>query len=81
MGFVWVDVEDQAALVDGIDVEDFPTILVASDQGPQFYGPLPPQPDVLFRLVQAQLADESPVFLHDPKLRALLGRLRKSTAA
>jgi thioredoxin 1 len=77
--FVWVDVEDQAALLDAIDVENFPTVLVASDQGPQFYGPLPPQPDVLSRLVQAQVADESPVFLNDPKLSALLARLRELT--
>jgi thioredoxin 1 len=75
--FVWVDVEDQAELVDGIDVENFPTVLVASDRGPLFYGPLPPQREVLFRLVQAQVAAESPVFLHNPKLSALLARLRE----
>ena len=28
--FVWVDVEDEADLVDSIDVEDFPTLLIAS---------------------------------------------------
>ena len=27
---VWVDVEDEADLVDPIDVEDFPTLLIAS---------------------------------------------------
>lgn len=80
MRFVWVDVEDQAALVDGIDVENFPTVLIASDQGPRFFGPLTSQPDVLSRLVRAQVVDEHPTLLQDPKLNELLARLRELTA-
>ena len=78
--FVWVDIEDQAALVDGVDVENFPTILIASDQGPLFFGILTPQPDVLSRLVRAEVADEYPTLLQDPKLNELLARLRAMTA-
>ena len=78
--FVWVDVEDQAALVDGIDVENFPTVLVASDQGLRFFGPLTPQPDVLSRLVRAQVVDEPTTLLQDPRLGELLAHLRKVTA-
>lgn len=80
MRFVWVDVEDQAALVDGIDVENFPTVLIASDQGPRFFGPLTSQPDVLSRLVRAHVVDEHPTLLQDPKLNELLARLRELTA-
>ena len=80
MRFVWVDVEDQAALVDGIDVENFPTLLIASDQGPRFFGPLTPQPDVLSRLVRAQVIDEHPTLMQDPKLNELLARLRELIA-
>jgi thioredoxin 1 len=76
MRFVWVDVEDQAALVDGIDVESFPTVLIASDKGPHFFGPLTPQPDILLRLVRAHVVDEPRTFLQDPNLCALLTRLR-----
>ena len=72
--FVWVDVEDQAALVDGIEVENFPTVLIASDRGPRFFGALTPQPDILLRLVRAQIGDEAAALLQDPKLNALLAR-------
>ena len=78
--FVWVDIEDQAALVDGIDVENFPTVLIASDQGPRFFGPLTPQPDILSKLVRAQVVDGSPTRLQDNKLNELLARLRELLA-
>jgi len=76
--FVWIDVEDQADLVDGIDVENFPTVLIASSEGPLFLGPLTPQPDILMRLVQAHVSGESRVLLQDPHLSTLLARLRSS---
>lgn len=76
--FLWIDVEDQAALVDGVDVENFPTVLIACDDGPLFLGPLTPQPDILVRLVQAHLSGESRAFLQDPHLSTLLARLRLS---
>ena len=78
--FVWIDVEDQATLVDGIDVENFPTILIASDEGPRFFGPMKPLPDILVRLVQAHVVDESGTYIKDPNLNALLARLRLSTS-
>lgn len=74
--FVWVDVEDQAALVDGIDVENFPTVLIASGEGPLFLGPLTPQRDILVRLVRSHLAGESGTLLQDSDLSALVARLR-----
>ena len=74
--FVWIDVEDQAALVEGIDVENFPTVLIASSEGPLFLGPLTPQPDILARLVRAHLSGEPRAYLRDPHLTTLLARLR-----
>lgn len=51
--FFWVDVEDQADLVDPIDVVDFPTILLVRGKTPLFFGPLTPQAETLSRLVRA----------------------------
>jgi len=51
--FVWVDVEDSAALVDQIDVENFPTILIGEGERPRFFGAITPQPEVLLRLIAA----------------------------
>jgi len=58
--FVWVDVEDEADLVDPIDVEDFPTLLIASGGQARFFGTLTPHLETLRRLVQSQLDSPSP---------------------
>jgi len=76
MHFVWVDVEDDAALVDGIDVDNFPTLFIASPRGAQFFGALTPQRDILVRLVQAHAGEASDNRLQVAALDALLARLR-----
>ena len=56
--FVWVDIEDEADALGDIDVEDFPTLLVARGDSVLFFGPLTPQPPTLARLVRSALAGE-----------------------
>jgi thioredoxin 1 len=53
--FVWVDVEDHADLVDPIEVEDFPTLLIARGDSTQFFGTVTPQVETLKRMIQAML--------------------------
>ena len=72
--FVWVDVEDEADLVDPIDVEDFPTLLIASAGQARFFGTLTPHLETLRRLVQAMLISPSPA-LPDARVQALTQRL------
>jgi len=72
--FVWVDVEDEADLVDPIDVEDFPTLLIASGGQARFFGTLTPHLETLRRLVQAQLDSPSPAH-PDATVQALAQRL------
>jgi thioredoxin 1 len=50
--FLWVDVEDEADLIDPIEVEDFPTILIAKDQNSLFFGTVLPHMETLERLIQ-----------------------------
>jgi len=76
MRFVWVDVEEQAEVVDGIDVDNFPTVLIASGEGLLFFGPLTPQPDILVRLIRAHAVDNPRTLLQDPNLSVLLAHLR-----
>jgi thioredoxin 1 len=52
--FVWVDVEDEADLIDPIEVEDFPTILIANKGKPLFFGTVLPHMETLERLIQAK---------------------------
>ncbi len=73
--FVWVDVEDESDLVDPIEVENFPTLLMASRQGVQFFGPVMPHLETLQRLVETQLAPGVPMQPQEPMVAALAQRL------
>ena len=76
MRFVWVDIEDEADFVDPIEVENFPTLLIASAAGPQFFGPLTPHKETLVRLLRAQAEAPAAPALPDADLQALAQRLR-----
>jgi thioredoxin 1 len=54
--FEWVDVEDDEAIAGDLDVETFPTLLIADGRQARFLGPLLPQAAVLERLL-ASLRD------------------------
>ena len=53
MRFAWVDVEDHADIADGFDVETFPTIVIASQAGTRFVGPMLPHAATLARMLTA----------------------------
>ena len=80
MTFVWVDVEDHADWVDPIEVENFPTLLMAQGTTPLFFGTLTPHVETLRRLIQSQLKD--PVAMKGDtamgsQVQALVIRLRQ----
>jgi thiol-disulfide isomerase/thioredoxin len=56
--FAWVDVEDEADALGDVDVEDFPTLLIADAVGERFLGPVTPQPQTAERLIRGALAGE-----------------------
>jgi thioredoxin-like negative regulator of GroEL len=74
--FVWLDIEDQAELVGDIDVETFPTVLLADAQGTRFFGPLTPQANTLARLLDSLQGDSLQSSPHLPATRQLLQALR-----
>ena len=76
--FVWVDVEDQSDLVDPIDVDDFPTLLIARGDGPVFFGPVRPQVEALERLLQDRLANAGARLAGRPEVGDFVSRLRAS---
>jgi thiol-disulfide isomerase/thioredoxin len=71
----WVDVEDEADLLHPLEVENFPTLLLAVGTEPRFFGPLPPQPALLERLIRARLQDATAPALTEPAVIALLERI------
>lgn len=56
--FVWVDVEDEADALGDLDIEDFPTLLIAQGDRTLFLGAVTPQPQTAERLVRSALDGE-----------------------
>ena len=75
--FAWVDIEDESELVGDLDIEDFPTILIARGEHLLFLGAVMPHARTLERLVESALDDQlgsTPDDL-EPDARALPRRL------
>lgn len=76
---VWLDIEDEADLVGAVDVENFPTLLIARGSQVLFFGTVTPHLSTLTRLVQAavdgatHLGGEPP----DAAVRELAARLQQ----
>lgn len=79
--FMWVDIEDEADLVDPIEVENFPTILIATPHQVLFFGTVTPHLQTLQRLIESQLADSTRPLPASPELDGLLHRLWQRTPA
>lgn len=57
MRFVWLDVEDREDVAGDLDIETFPSILVAQGNQARFLGPVLPQAGVLARMLQSLPGD------------------------
>jgi thioredoxin 1 len=70
--FLWLDVEDEADLLDDYDVENFPTVLIQRDEHVLFFGTMLPHHELLQRTVEsfhAQSVDESRRYANSDPLR------------
>lgn len=74
--FAWLDIEDQADLVGDVDVETFPTLLLADAQGTRFFGPVTPQANTLARLLESLENSSLQVAPHLPATAQLLQALQ-----
>lgn len=72
--FDWVDVEDEADALGDVDIETFPTLLIARGGEPLFFGPLPPAQAQLERLIGSLLEHTEPARVA-PEAGPLLQRL------
>jgi thiol-disulfide isomerase/thioredoxin len=59
--FLWVDVEDKADLIDPIEVENFPTILIAKDDNAVFFGTVLPHIETLERLIVVKSSENAAI--------------------
>jgi thiol-disulfide isomerase/thioredoxin len=53
--FSRLDIEDEADLLDPVEVENFPTVLLVRGDRVLFFGTITPQPSTLARLVEGAL--------------------------
>lgn len=74
--FLWIDVEDEADLLHPLDVENFPTLLLAVGDEPRFFGPVTPQAQTLERLIRAQIEDATAPALASRAVADLVARIR-----
>ena len=58
--FRWIDIEDESELVDPMEVENFPTILIVAGTQARFFGPVMPHLETLRRLIQSQQGETGP---------------------
>jgi len=78
--FVWLDVEEQADLLGDLDVETFPTLLLADAGGTRFFGPLTPQASTLSRLLESLHSGGLQTAPHTPVVRQLLEAVQAAPA-
>lgn len=78
--YAWIDVEDHDAVLGNLDVENFPTLLIARGNDVLFYGTVLPHARTLARLVQNALDGEFTP-LAAPELQGLPARVRAALPA
>lgn len=79
--FDWVDVEDEADAMGDVDIETFPTLLVAQGTQVRFFGPVQPSAVQVARLLDSLLADPRGASGNGAEAGALLHRLQAGVLA
>ena len=75
--FAWVDVEDHDEVMGHVDVENFPTLMIARGDEVLFFGTITPHAQTLARLVQSAVnGDLKPV--HNAEVEGLPQRVREA---
>jgi hypothetical protein len=74
--FLWVDIEDHAAVLENVDVESFPTLLLSYSDRICFWGAVPPYSTNAMKLIdRVQLG--SVLSITDNEIKKLDKRLRE----
>lgn len=75
MRFVWLDVEDREDVAGDMDIETFPSLLIAQGNQAKFLGPVLPQTQVLARMLQSLPNDPAAKPVDAQEAQQLLQRL------
>ena len=72
----WVDIEDHDDVLGDLDVQSFPTLLIARGNEALFFGAVTPHAQTLQRLVQGALGGELAVLRGGDEVRSLVARVQ-----
>jgi thioredoxin 1 len=75
--FAWLDIEDESDLLGDIDIENFPTILVAHGRTPHFFGTVLPHVGQLQKLLSSVKTNDAPLREPDRDVSALAARIEE----
>ena len=75
--FAWIDVENEADALGELDIDNFPTLLIAEAETLRFLGVVTPQPQTAERLIKSAIAGE----LVAPADAELVARVRAIVAS
>jgi hypothetical protein len=73
--YAWIDIEEDAEWMGDLDVENFPTLLIAHGDAVQFFGTVPPYAQTIARLIANARTGHRAAGLPVEDLRMLLSRL------
>lgn len=73
--FAWVDVEDEAEAMGDVDIETFPTLLIAHGSQARFFGPVQPSLAQVARLLDSLISAPATERAAGPEAGPLLARL------
>jgi len=77
--FVWLDVEDDSALVGDIEIETFPTLAVFKGDTPLFYGVTMPQESVVARTLASLARADRAAMAIPEEIAGLPGALKNAS--
>lgn len=67
----WIDIEDDEPLVGDVEIDTFPTYLIADRSGVLLFAPGPIKAEALPSFVHPYLGGGRPVQTHDPAIRQI----------
>jgi len=75
--FFWVDIEDDTEAVEAIEIENFPTLLIARGDSVLFFGAVTPHVTTMTRMLQAARDGELEPIAAGPGVVDLPQRVRR----
>lgn len=76
--FEWLDIEDDAELLGDLDIDNFPTLLIARNDQVQFFGAIIPNTEHLGRLLESLVISPvaPPSAAYDPSVTGIARHFR-----